>query len=131
VKILAISKANVASTAALAYRNALRCDPVSAFGGVVASNTSVDATLALEIAKIFTEVVVAPSFEAEALDPSRAVFSPKPVTPTISREMTRGIGPWFLAKQQVALCWRIWNLHGVVYEAFAVMPSSSLKRWLR
>lgn len=57
----------VASTAALAYRNALRCDPVSAFGGVVASNTSVDATLALEIAKIFTEVVVAPSFEAEAL----------------------------------------------------------------
>jgi phosphoribosylaminoimidazolecarboxamide formyltransferase/IMP cyclohydrolase len=56
----------VAASALDAYRLALRCDPVSAFGGIVALNRPLDGTTAREIAKIFTEVVVAPDADAEA-----------------------------------------------------------------
>jgi phosphoribosylaminoimidazolecarboxamide formyltransferase/IMP cyclohydrolase len=51
-----------------AHRKALRCDPGSAFGGVVAVNGVVSAGLARQIAEVFTEVVVAVSFEPGALD---------------------------------------------------------------
>ena len=57
----------VASTASEAYRLANACDPVSAFGGIVAVNRKVDADLAESLAPVFTEVVVAPSFTDEAL----------------------------------------------------------------
>ncbi|WP_159587614.1 bifunctional phosphoribosylaminoimidazolecarboxamide formyltransferase/IMP cyclohydrolase [Chelativorans xinjiangense] len=52
-----------------AYRRALACDPVSAFGGIVALNRTLDAEAAEEIARIFTEVIIAPdaSEEAQAL----------------------------------------------------------------
>ena len=50
-----------------AYRAALACDPQSAFGGVIALNRKVDAAAAEEIAKLFTECIVAPGFSAEAL----------------------------------------------------------------
>ena len=53
-------------TPAEAYRRALRCDPVSAFGGVVAVNRRVDAGLATELAKIFTEAIIAPDADEEA-----------------------------------------------------------------
>ena len=43
-----------------AYRKALRCDPVSAFGGIVALNRPLDAETAEEIVKTFTEVIIAP-----------------------------------------------------------------------
>jgi phosphoribosylaminoimidazolecarboxamide formyltransferase/IMP cyclohydrolase len=46
---------------AAAYARALACDPVSAFGGIVAVNQPLDAATAEEIAKLFAEVVVAPS----------------------------------------------------------------------
>jgi phosphoribosylaminoimidazolecarboxamide formyltransferase/IMP cyclohydrolase len=49
-----------------AYRKAQRCDPVSAFGGIVALNQEIDAATASEIVQIFTEVIVAPSATAEA-----------------------------------------------------------------
>ncbi len=49
-----------------AYRKALRCDPVSAFGGIVATNRPLDAATAQEIVKIFTEVVIAPEVSEEA-----------------------------------------------------------------
>ena len=49
-----------------AYRKALRCDPVSAFGGIVALNRPLDAEAASEIAKIFTEVIIAPGVSEEA-----------------------------------------------------------------
>jgi phosphoribosylaminoimidazolecarboxamide formyltransferase/IMP cyclohydrolase len=49
-----------------AYRKAYRCDPVSAFGGIVALNGEIDAAVAEEITKIFTEVIVAPSASDEA-----------------------------------------------------------------
>ena len=51
-----------------AYRSARACDPVSAFGGIVAVNRPLDAQLAEAIIEIFTEVVVAPEAEAEALE---------------------------------------------------------------
>ena len=54
------------------YLRALACDPVSAFGGIVAVNRSVDKELAAELIKIFLEVVVAPSFEKEALEVLKA-----------------------------------------------------------
>jgi phosphoribosylaminoimidazolecarboxamide formyltransferase/IMP cyclohydrolase len=51
-----------------AYRKANDADPVSAFGGIVAINRPVPAALAEALAPVFTEVVVAPSFEPAALD---------------------------------------------------------------
>lgn len=56
-----------------AYIRALACDPISAFGGVVAFNSTIDKGAAEEITKIFTEVVIAPDATAEALQ----VFSEK------------------------------------------------------
>jgi len=50
-----------------AYRLALRCDPVSAFGGIVALNRRLDAAAAAEIVKIFTEVIIAPDADEEAV----------------------------------------------------------------
>jgi phosphoribosylaminoimidazolecarboxamide formyltransferase / IMP cyclohydrolase len=55
-------------TVAVAYQRALATDPVSAFGGIVAINRSVDATAAQEITKIFTEVVIAPGYDSAALE---------------------------------------------------------------
>jgi phosphoribosylaminoimidazolecarboxamide formyltransferase/IMP cyclohydrolase len=49
-----------------AYEKALRCDPVSAFGGIVALNRKLDAEAAAEIVKIFTEVIIAPDADEEA-----------------------------------------------------------------
>ncbi|MFC4334872.1 bifunctional phosphoribosylaminoimidazolecarboxamide formyltransferase/IMP cyclohydrolase [Salininema proteolyticum] len=57
-----------ASSAADAYKKAFDCDPVSAYGGVVAVNRTVDAATAKQIAEVFTEVVIAPDFEPEALE---------------------------------------------------------------
>lgn len=51
-----------------AHAKANACDPVSAFGGVIAVNGPVTAALARQIAEVFTEVVIAPGFDAEALD---------------------------------------------------------------
>lgn len=51
-----------------AYLMAHECDPVSAFGGVVAANRKVDLAMAESLSKIFTEVLIAPDFDAEALE---------------------------------------------------------------
>ncbi len=51
-----------------AYARALACDPVSAFGGIVAINRPLDGKTATEIAKLFTEVVIAPSADKDAVD---------------------------------------------------------------
>ena len=55
-------------TVAEAYRKALATDSVSAFGGIVAFNRTVDADAAHEVTKIFTEVVIAPDYDPEALE---------------------------------------------------------------
>ena len=51
-----------------AYTKALATDPVSAFGGIVAFNQTVDESAAQEVVKIFTEVVIAPDYSTPALD---------------------------------------------------------------
>jgi len=56
-----------------AHKAALACDPVSAFGGIVALNGTLDAETAKEIIKVFTEVVIAPAATEEAI----AVFAKK------------------------------------------------------
>ncbi len=58
----------VADTVAAAHRAAHACDPVSAFGGVIACNREVSIELAEQITPIFTEVVAAPSFAPGALE---------------------------------------------------------------
>jgi len=50
-----------------AYQKALRCDPVSAFGGIVALNRTLDAEAARAITEIFTEVIIAPEATEEAI----------------------------------------------------------------
>ncbi|MDZ4792008.1 MAG: bifunctional phosphoribosylaminoimidazolecarboxamide formyltransferase/IMP cyclohydrolase [Hyphomicrobiales bacterium] len=60
-------------TLAESYRKALACDPVSAFGGVIALNQPLDEETALEIVKIFTEVIIAPG----ASDAAMAILSAK------------------------------------------------------
>ncbi|MEQ8508053.1 MAG: bifunctional phosphoribosylaminoimidazolecarboxamide formyltransferase/IMP cyclohydrolase [Rhodospirillaceae bacterium] len=63
----------VAGDCLSAYAKALACDPVSAFGGIVALNRPLDEALALKITELFTEVVIAP----EADDAAKKVFSKK------------------------------------------------------
>lgn len=57
-----------ANDVAKAYKEALKCDPVSAFGGIIAVNRPITAALAEASKEIFTEVMIAPSIEAEALN---------------------------------------------------------------
>lgn len=57
-----------ASTAKDAYLNALSCDPVSAFGGVVITNVNVDMAVAEELNKLFMEILIAPSYDEDALE---------------------------------------------------------------
>ena len=56
------------STVAEAYKAALAGDPISAFGGILISNTSIDKATAEEIHKLFCEVVIAPAYDQDALE---------------------------------------------------------------
>ena len=56
-----------ADTSKEAYLNALACDPVSAFGGVIITNENVDLATAEELHKLFFEILIAPSIDEEAL----------------------------------------------------------------
>ncbi len=67
------SGVGLGSSALEAYKRALSTDPVSAFGGIVAFNRPVDAAVAAEVINVFTEVVIAPQFDDEALN----IFSSK------------------------------------------------------
>jgi len=51
-----------------AHRKAHECDPTSAFGGVIAANRTVSLAMAQSVKPIFTEVIIAPDYEPEALD---------------------------------------------------------------
>lgn len=62
------SGVGTASTGLEAYKRALATDPVSAFGGIVASNVAIDAETAAAINEVFTEVVIAPDFTDDALE---------------------------------------------------------------
>ncbi|MFN4084503.1 MAG: bifunctional phosphoribosylaminoimidazolecarboxamide formyltransferase/IMP cyclohydrolase [Spirosomataceae bacterium] len=54
-------------TAQEAYTRALACDPISAFGGVIITNAQVDLAVAQELHSLFFEILIAPSFDADAL----------------------------------------------------------------
>ncbi len=58
----------VAADVAEAHRKAHACDPVSAFGGVIATNSPVTVEMATQVAEIFTEVVVAPAYDDGAVE---------------------------------------------------------------
>jgi phosphoribosylaminoimidazolecarboxamide formyltransferase/IMP cyclohydrolase len=62
-----------APTALQAYELALRCDPVSAFGGIVAFNQPIDEATAKAVCEVFTEVIIAPGLSSEA----EAIFAGK------------------------------------------------------
>ena len=67
-----------AATLAEAWDRALRCDPVSAFGGIVAVNRTLDAAAAEKIATILTEVIIAPDADDAAKAIARAQEEPAP-----------------------------------------------------
>jgi phosphoribosylaminoimidazolecarboxamide formyltransferase/IMP cyclohydrolase len=64
---IAIGDSGAPDVVADAHAKAHMCDPVSAFGGVIATNRPVTVTMAKQVASIFTEVIIAPSYEIEAL----------------------------------------------------------------
>ena len=78
----------VAPSATDAFRRARATDPVSAFGSVVAFNTVVDKATAQAMSDLFVEVVVAPSFHAEALE----VFATRKQLRVVELPVTRGGG---------------------------------------
>jgi len=65
---IAVGEPGSADPIASAHARAHACDPVSAFGGVIAANRTVTAGMAETVSGIFTEVLVAPGFEPEALE---------------------------------------------------------------
>ncbi|KWZ73485.1 bifunctional phosphoribosylaminoimidazolecarboxamide formyltransferase/IMP cyclohydrolase [Alloscardovia omnicolens] len=58
----------IGDTVAQAHKKAHACDPMSAYGGVIAANTTVSLEMAQNVKPIFTEVIVAPDYEPEALE---------------------------------------------------------------
>ena len=91
-----------------AYERALQCDPVSAFGGIVAVNHKLDRAAAEEMVKIFTEVVIAPDADDDAI----AVFEAKKnlrllvsgglPDPLASGEVFRSVAGGFLVQSRDA-----------------------------
>ncbi len=88
----------VADNITEAYRLAHECDPVSAYGGIVAVNRPLPAALAEALAPVFTEVVVAPAYEPEALarltarKNLRVLEAPAPGTaPLVHRSIDGGL----------------------------------------
>ena len=78
----------IGETIAGAYKAAHQCDPVSAFGGVVAANRPISLEMAQALAEIFTEVVIAPGYEDGAIE----VLSKKPsirILSSTSKEISR------------------------------------------
>jgi phosphoribosylaminoimidazolecarboxamide formyltransferase/IMP cyclohydrolase len=84
------------STLVEAYRRALECDPVSAFGGVIGFNREVDEETAAEVAKLFAEAVAAPSYSDAALKILQAkknlrlVVATAPADPLVVKSISGG-----------------------------------------
>jgi phosphoribosylaminoimidazolecarboxamide formyltransferase / IMP cyclohydrolase len=83
-----------------AYKKALECDPVSAFGGVIGLNREVDEATASELAKLFVEAVAAPAYSAEALAILQAKKNIRLVRVTSAHDalVVRSISGGFLAQ---------------------------------
>src|SRR5229473_277223 len=87
-------------TLAEAYRKALECDPVSAFGGVIGFNLPVDTETAQEVAKLFVEAIAAPDYSAEALAILKAKKNLRLMKVTVAAEslVIKSISGGFLAQ---------------------------------
>jgi phosphoribosylaminoimidazolecarboxamide formyltransferase/IMP cyclohydrolase len=72
-----------------AYRRALATDPISAFGGIVAFNSMVDAVAASAVNEVFTEVVLAPAFEDDALEVFRTKKNLRVIQPSLGNDPLR------------------------------------------
>ncbi|HZR58746.1 MAG TPA: bifunctional phosphoribosylaminoimidazolecarboxamide formyltransferase/IMP cyclohydrolase [Terriglobales bacterium] len=89
-----------AQTLVEAYTKALECDPVSAFGGVIGVNRPIDGVTAEEMAKLFLEVIAAPSFD----DAAKARFATKrnlrlvKVTPSPEKWVLKNVSGGILAQ---------------------------------
>ncbi|WP_262692543.1 bifunctional phosphoribosylaminoimidazolecarboxamide formyltransferase/IMP cyclohydrolase [Kordiimonas aestuarii] len=89
-----------------AYKKALKCDPVSAFGGIVALNGRLDADTAKEIIKVFTEVIIAP----EVTDEAREIIGAKKnlrllttgglAVPTQAAKMVKSVAGGYLVQNR-------------------------------
>ncbi len=88
--------ASVAETSLEAYSRAHACDPTSAFGGIVAINRVVDASVAKAVLKVFTEVLLAPGYTPEALElllakkALRVLRTPPPPSPGLQLRSVLG-----------------------------------------
>jgi phosphoribosylaminoimidazolecarboxamide formyltransferase / IMP cyclohydrolase len=87
----------LAENLAAAYDKAYACDPVSAFGSVIAVNRSVDATLAERLQELFVEVLFAPGYDDEALE----ILTRKPDIRILRNEERRQINPGELDYKRV------------------------------
>jgi phosphoribosylaminoimidazolecarboxamide formyltransferase/IMP cyclohydrolase len=76
-----------------AHRKAHACDPVSAFGGVIAANGIVTKEMAAQVAEIFTEVIIAPDFEPAALEILTAKKNQRLLRCAISPDDASQVGP--------------------------------------
>jgi len=98
--------ASVAGSLLDAYKNALICDPVSAFGGIVAFNRTLDAATAEELTKIFLEVIIVPDAEPDALkilaakQNLRVLLTGSMPDPTASTMTVRSIAGGVLAQSR-------------------------------
>jgi phosphoribosylaminoimidazolecarboxamide formyltransferase/IMP cyclohydrolase len=88
------------SSLAEAYRKALECDPVSAFGGVIGLNREVDEETATELGKLFVEAIAAPAYSDAALQILRAKKNIRlvRVTPTSDPLVIKSISGGYLAQ---------------------------------
>ncbi|WP_046301709.1 MULTISPECIES: bifunctional phosphoribosylaminoimidazolecarboxamide formyltransferase/IMP cyclohydrolase [unclassified Mycobacterium] len=84
---IAVSATSVAD----AHRKAHECDPLSAFGGVIAANTEVSVEMAEYVSTIFTEVIVAPAYEAGAVE---ILARKKNIRVLLASEPLRGGTEW-------------------------------------
>ncbi len=93
-----------ASSTLDAYKKALLCDPVSAFGGIIALNRPLNRETAEEIIKVFSEVIIAPSVEADALEVLKAKEKLRVLTtggmpdPTAHRRMVKTLSGGLLVQ---------------------------------
>ena len=99
------SGVGLGASAEEAYRRALATDPISAFGGIVAFNQTVDANAASAVTEIFTEVILAPDYTPEALQILRAKKNLRILQPGETDEMAdkiefKQISGGFLAQEK-------------------------------
>lgn len=96
----------IAPTTLEAYTNAVKTDPISAYGGVIAFNVPIDESTATEITKTFVEVILAPGYSAEAL----RVFTKKPSIRVIEmRDMHTPCGGYDIKRVAGGLLVQEWD----------------------